>query len=247
MVARAELQQHLERLFADCALTDYCPNGLQVAGRNNINKIVVGVTACQALLDIAVEQQTDAIIVHHGYFWKGENPCITGIKQTRLATLLNHDINLFAYHLPLDVHPELGNNAQLAKQLNFTIDTEHNQGLLNIGRSQCNTLEQLAEHIGNVLARKPQVIAVDNPKINAIAWCTGAAQDMIEQAAELGADVFISGEISERTFHLAKEYNIHYLAAGHHATERYGIQALGQHLSEAFELDVEYVDIDNPV
>ena len=242
------LTDYLNQLLQIDTFSDYCPNGLQVAGKNEIKKIISGVTACQALLDIAAEKKADAVLVHHGYFWRGENPCVVGIKRQRLSTLMEHDINLLAYHLPLDAHPLYGNNAQLAQHLDFKVKKIIDNGLFYIGElTQPQAAAVLQQDIAHVLEQQPQWVQGNHNKIKTIAWCTGGAQDFIEKAANYGVDAYLSGEISERTFHLAKELGIHYLAAGHHATERYGIQALGTHLVEQFQLEIEFVDIPNPV
>jgi len=232
---------------------DYCPNGLQVEGNNKVNRIICGVTACQDLIEAAIEKQADAILVHHGYFWKNESAVITGIKRKRIQGLLEHDISLLAYHLPLDAHPQLGNNITLAEKLGI-IDTTcvqqgASKGLLWSGAfSAPLTADEVCAHIGKHLNRRPQHLpAASDKPIKTIGWCTGGAQHYIEEAAAMGLDGFISGEVSEQTFHLAKELDIHYFAAGHHATESYGVQALGGHLSEKFSLEVEFVDIANPV
>lgn len=252
MVDVQDLLQHLNDLLEPHLFRDYCPNGLQVQGKSNIQNLVTGVTASQALIDAAIELQADAILVHHGYFWKGEDPCVSGMKRSRLAALLQHDINLLAYHLPLDAHPSLGNNAQLAELLEFEL---HRRFALADGSllgfsgeiSEALTVEAFGQHLYKKLGREPQVIAAGNKKIKKIAWCTGAAQDAIEQAWEQGVDAFISGEISERTVHFAREMGIHYFAAGHHATERYGVKALGDALAKNFQIRHQFIDIDNPV
>jgi len=232
---------------------DYCPNGLQVEGRGEINKIICGVTACQALIDSAIEKQADAILVHHGYFWKNEDPVITGIKRKRIKSLLDNDISLLAYHLPLDAHKQLGNNATLAQKLSLQVDKDmqqaDEQGLLWNGQlSERMSANNLASHIEARLGRTPLHLPdAANKPIQKIAWCTGGAQHYIEEAAAMGMDAYISGEVSEQTFHLARELNIHYFAAGHHATESYGVQALGAHLSDQFGVQAEFVDIANPV
>lgn len=230
---------------------DYCPNGLQVEGRQRIRRLVSGVTASMALLEAARDNGADAIIVHHGYFWKGESPAITGMKRQRLQLLLQHDISLIAYHLPLDAHAELGNNAQLARQLDIEItgglqSTANPIG--NVGKlNDAMTLESFAEKITQRLGRAPQFIAGGKHEIRTVAWCTGAAQNYIEQAAELGVDAFLSGEISEQTVHSARELGLHFIAAGHHATERYGVRALGEYLARELPIEHEFIDIDNPV
>jgi len=228
---------------------DYCPNGLQVQGREDIKKIVTGVTASMALLEAADALGADLVLVHHGYFWKNEDARVIGIKHARLKFLLAHDINLAAYHLPLDAHPEVGNNTQLARVLGMRPEGyAGEQGIVAYGSLIADIpLVQFASQIAVALGRQPQVIGREGKIIRHAAWCTGAAQDYIEQAIELGVDVFISGEISERTVHVAREAGIAYIAAGHHATERYGIKALGEHLAQHFGLDCHFIDIDNPV
>ncbi|GGA69913.1 GTP cyclohydrolase 1 type 2 [Neiella marina] len=247
-----DLIRYLDELLQADKIRDYCPNGLQVQGRDEVGKIVTGVTASQALVDAAVERQADAILVHHGYFWKSESPVITGMKHHRLKALLGADINLIGYHLPLDVHPQLGNNAQLAALLDIDVigGLEPNDpfSVAMLGRfSQPLSGAQLAQRISHVLERSPLHIAASERPISTVGWCTGGGQSFIEQAALAGCDAFISGEVSEQTFHIAQELNIDYFAAGHHATERYGVKALGEHLAEQHGLDVEFVDIDNPV
>ena len=202
-----------------------------------------------ALLQAAAEAKADTILVHHGYFWRGEALPITGIKKRRIQFLLQHDINLFAYHLPLDAHAELGNNVMLAKQLGLTITGRAGDKdmLLLAELNQPQTLQTLVETIAHKLQRTPQVIGDLNKPIKYIALCTGAAQGYIEQAVAAGVDVYISGEISEQTVHVARESGMSYISAGHHATERYGIQALGEHLAQKFDFQHEFIDIDNPV
>ncbi len=242
------LNNYLNTLLQPERFSDYCPNGLQVEGRHEINKIVTGVTASMALLQAAHKAGADAILVHHGYFWRGEALPITGIKKQRIQFLLQHDINLFAYHLPLDMHAELGNNVMLAKQLGLKISAwagEKNMlALAELNPAQ--TLQSLSLMIENKLQRTPQVIGDLNKPIKRIALCTGAAQGYIEEAAAAGVDCYISGEISEQTVHVARESGMSYISAGHHATERYGIQALGEHLAQKFGLQHVFIDIDNP-
>ncbi len=252
MVERDKLASYCSELLAVSAQRDYCPNGLQVAGKPEIQKIISGVTASQALIDAAVAANADAMLVHHGYFWKGETPCIVGQKYRRIAALIGADISLYAYHLPLDVHPQLGNNAQLAQQLGIdfgaAIGPANNPELVRCAPlSNPVSIHDFAQHVGATLSRQPLLITGHDRLVTTVAWCTGGAQDYIELAAAVGADVYISGEVSERTFHAAKELGIHYLAAGHHATERYGVQALGRHLAKQFSLDHEFIEIDNPV
>jgi len=229
---------------------DYCPNGLQVEGRPQIKRLISGVTASMALLEAARDNGADAIIVHHGYFWKGESPVVSGMKRKRLQLLLQNDISLIAYHLPLDAHPELGNNAQLARQLDIeitgglqaTANPIGNVGKLNAAMSPESFVEKIAQRLG----RAPQFIEGGNHDIHTVAWCTGAAQDYIEQAAALGVDAFISGEISEQTVHSARELGLHFIAAGHHATERYGVRALGERLAKQLQIEHRFIDIANP-
>lgn len=246
---REELVSYLDELLAPEKFRDYCPNGLQVEGRGEVRRIVAGVTASQALLDAAVARQADAVLVHHGYFWKGEDGRLTGIRRQRLGTLIGHDINLLAYHLPLDAHPEFGNNAQLARRLGWLAEGRFgDQDIAWHGRLAAPAdLAALAGNLADVLGRSPLVIGDPARPIRRIAWCTGGAQGYFEQAIALGVDAYVSGEISEPTVHLARESGVAYLAAGHHATERYGVQALAEHLAGRFGIACEFVDVDNPV
>jgi dinuclear metal center YbgI/SA1388 family protein len=211
--------------------------------------VVCGVTASLALIEHAATMQADAILVHHGWFWRGEESRVTGFRKVRLATLLRHDINLFGYHLPLDLHPQLGNNAQLAQRLGWKITGRCGEyDLIFIGEPASPiTAGQLADDLAMGLGRKPLLIGDASRRVSRIGWCTGAAQSSFEQAVLAGVDVYVSGEISEPTVHLARESGVAYIAAGHHATERYGIAALGEHLAERFGLEVHFLDVDNPV
>ncbi|MGY4026383.1 Nif3-like dinuclear metal center hexameric protein [Aeromonas rivuli] len=253
MIRRQKLTNILNQLLEPHAIKDYCPNGLQVEGRDEIRKIVTGVTASQGLLDAAVAEGADAILVHHGYFWKGEAEVVTGMKQRRLKTLLTHDINLFAYHLPLDVHPELGNNAQLAKLLGIRVrrglEPWDKKSVAMVGKfDDPLSGEALAARIGERLGRAVLHCGESGPAlIETVAWCTGGGQSYINLAAEQGIDAFISGEASEQTIHTAREMGMHFFAAGHHATERYGVKALGEWLATEHGVEVIFVDIDNPV
>ncbi len=248
-----ELVAYTNRLLAIENFNDYCPNGLQVQGRPEVHTLIGGVTACQALLDAAITQQTDAVLVHHGWFWKGEDPCIVGMKQRRLATLLRHDISLIAYHLPLDAHPELGNNAQLARRLDLTVTgtaggNGRTPGLVMLGElAEPVSGANFAARIETRLQRKSLHIPGSDAPIRRLVWCTSAAQSSIEIAFNEGADAFLTGEASEQTVHFARENGLHFFAAGHHATERYGVQALGAHLAQQFALRFTFIDIDNPV
>jgi len=246
---REQLADYLDRLLQAANFRDYCPNGLQVEGRAEIRHIVAGVTASQALLDAAVARGADAVLVHHGWFWKGEDGRVTGIRRRRLGTLLAHDINLFAYHLPLDAHPELGNNAQLA--VRFGWQPEGRFGEQDIGwLGRCvdgATAGSLAAALTAGLGRAPLLLGDAGRPVRRLGWCTGGAQGWFEQAIALGVDAFVSGEASEQTTHLARESGVAYLACGHHATERYGVAALAAHLAAQCGLHCEFVDIDNPV
>jgi dinuclear metal center YbgI/SA1388 family protein len=231
---------------------DYCPNGLQVEGKQEIKKIVSGVTACQGLLDAALAAKADLILVHHGYFWKGEEQTIVSIKKRRLQTLLVNDLNLLAYHLPLDAHARFGNNVQLAKKMGWSITSgmgsDVGQSIVLLGELETPlTAAQLNQKITQKLARAPLCIDGHQRLIKKIAWCTGSAQSYIEEVASYGVDAFISGEISEQTVHLARELGVTYFSAGHHATESYGVQALGEHLAAKFSIEHEFIDIANPV
>jgi len=244
---RNELAAYLDGLLDAGRFRDYCPNGLQVEGRQEVRRIVCGVTASQALLEAALAAGADALLVHHGYFWRGEDGRITGIRRARLKTLLENDLSLFAYHLPLDAHAELGNNAQLALRMGWTVEgrfAEQDVGFLG---STGGTAQELAERLALKLGRLPLLVGDAARPLKRIAWCSGGAQDYFEQAIAAGADAYVSGEISEQTLHLAQESGVPYLAAGHHATERYGVQALGAHLAGRFSIECRYVEIDNPV
>ena len=250
-VDRNEVIKFLADELKISLIRDYCPNGLQVEGQPGISSIVSGVTASQALIEAAIDLNADTLLVHHGYFWRNENECIVGPKQKRIRLLLEHDINLLAYHLPLDCHPELGNNIQLARILDFKPVGrfgENDIGWLGeMNRPDISTVGELAFLIEKRLNRKPLLIGNPEQKLKTIGWCTGAAQDLLPDAFLNNANVFLSGEISERTVHEAREYGIAYLACGHHATERYGIAALGNLLAHRFGVQHQFVEIDNPV
>ncbi|WP_299659549.1 Nif3-like dinuclear metal center hexameric protein [uncultured Psychromonas sp.] len=247
-----KLANKLDQFLEIHQFKDYCPNGLQIEGREQVKKVVTGVTANQALIDAAIAHNADAILVHHGFFWKGESQQIVGMKYKRIKALIENGINLYAYHLPLDVHPELGNNKQLAELLNIIdrrpLEPWDKRSVGRVGKFEnAITPQALVESITQQLQRAPLWIDGGKPEIKTIAWCTGGGQDYITIAAEQGIDAFISGEISERTTHIAKEMGVHYFAAGHHATERYGVKALGEWLAAEMDLDVIFIDIDNPV
>ncbi len=249
MVKINELTDYIQQLLQVERFKDYCPNGLQVEGKKVINKIVSGVTASMALLEEAHAVQADLVLVHHGYFWRNEDARVVGIKRQRLAFLLKNDINLLAYHLPLDAHLELGNNVQLGKMLGITpLGFAGESNIVAYGNLEKPIqLTDFVEHIEKTLQRKPIVVGPQQKTVQKVAWCTGAAQGYIDRAIELGVDVYISGEISEQTNHEALESGVSYISAGHHATERYGVQALGEHLAQKFDLSHQFIDIKNPV
>jgi dinuclear metal center YbgI/SA1388 family protein len=235
---------------------DYCPNGLQLEGKPEIGHIITGVTATQALLEAAVARGADAVLVHHGWFWKNENPCVIGPKRARLALAIKHDLNVFAFHLPLDAHPVLGNNAQLANVLGLVPDRDSDgqplttgpEGLIWLGRSgKDKTLGELSDSICKGLQRQAMIVGDLQQNLGRIAWCTGGAQGMMQAAIDAGATVYITGEASEPNFHLANETGTGFIAAGHHATERYGVRALGAAIADEFGIRVDFMDIDNPI
>ncbi|MFJ1300150.1 Nif3-like dinuclear metal center hexameric protein [Pseudomonadota bacterium AL_CKDN230030165-1A_HGKHYDSX7] len=235
---------------------DYCPNGLQVEGKSKIGHIITGVTASEALLRAAIERGADAVLVHHGWFWKNEDARIRGPKRTRLALTLAHELNLFGYHLPLDAHPTLGNNAQLARVLGLEPARREDGTPLTCGHDNLiwlgsapgvTTLGELAEQVQSRLGRAPLIVGESDQPVGRVAWCTGGAQGMMADAVDAGATVYITGEASEPTTHLARETGTGFIGAGHHATERYGVQALGEAVAQAFGIRVEFIDIDNPV
>jgi len=242
-----ELEKIIDQKLEVNAFKDYAPNGLQVEGSSTVKRIVTGVTASQKLLDAAVAHSADTIIVHHGYFWKNEPAAVRGMKRNRLKTLLLNDINLYGYHLPLDAHPELGNNAQLAKLLGIEVLGEI-MPLVPYGELSAGmAAEDFHQRIEQQLGRKVLHSAEGGPKIiRRVAWCTGGGQGFIQQAADFGVDAFITGEVSEQTIHIAREMGLHFFAAGHHASERYGVKALGEWLAAEHGLDVTFIDIDNP-
>lgn len=245
-----QLVTYLNQELNVSAIKDYCPNGLQVEGRQEVIRIVTGVTASQQLIDAAIAENADLILVHHGYFWKGEQEVITGMKKKRIAAILANDINLLAYHLPIDVHPHWGNNAQLGQLFGFDnvrpLDMIKPEGIVYQGDTQMS-LGEASQFIAAKLGRDVFVCEGDpNKKIEKVCWCTGGGQSFIEQVAQSDADLFITGEVSEQTIHIAREMDIAFIAAGHHATERYGVKAVGEHLAAEFGLSVTFIDIDNP-
>lgn len=250
---RETLLEYLNQQLTPEVFKDYCPNGLQVEGKPEVKKILTAVTASLNAVNAAVKEQADMLLVHHGYFWPGEASVITGMIKQRIAGLLNHDINLVAYHLPLDAHETYGNNIELAKRLGFSATRQLNkEGIGLVGRlNHPMTSFELCQHINQKLGRMPLFVAgktLDKAsKIETIAWCTGAAEGFIEQAAKHQVDAYLTGEASERTTHSARELGIDFIAAGHHATERYGVQALGQHLADKFGIEHVYFEDENPV
>lgn len=252
-LSATQLAQICDDLLSAQAFNDYCPNGLQVDANRPISTLVTGVTASQALIEAAIDVGADAILVHHGYFWKGEPAPLVGMKGKRIRTLLQNHLSLLAYHLPLDAHPTLGNNALLAQALDLTITgalyPHEKYPIGNISTSTPIRATDFAQKISQTLKRPPLHIISQSPDrlLQKIGLCTGGAQDMIEQAAKMGCDAFISGEISERTTHIAQELGIDYFAAGHHATETYGVRALGEYLATHHQLNVQFIHIDNPV
>ena len=248
-----EFERELNALMSPERIKDFCPNGMQIQGKEVINKVITGVTATQALIEAAIEKNADAIVVHHGYFWKNESYVIRGMKYQRIKALMDNNINLFAYHLPLDIHPELGNNAQLAKRLEI-----ESVSPLELGNELSVAMQgefpkaisgdTLTARINQTLSRECLHIAPpSNKAIKSVAWCTGGGQSYIEMAAEQGIDAFITGEASEQTTHVAREMNIHFFCAGHHATERYGAKALAEYINDNLGVAAEFIDIDNPV
>lgn len=250
MVQRDELTAYMNALLGCERFKDYGPNGLQVEGRPQINNVVCGVTASLALIDQAIVMQADALIVHHGLFWRGQDGRVVGWMKQRLHRLLAADMNLYAYHLPLDASPEVGNNAQLGSRLGLeVIEYIGEQGLIALGQPQdgsCWSLDQLTQRVRDTLQREPLVIAGDGRPLCKLAWCSGGAQGFFEFAIAAGADAYLTGEISEPQMHYARESGVAFLACGHHATERFGIQALGQRISNHFGLGCAYVEVDNP-
>lgn len=249
MVDREQMHRALDRLLVPQRFRDYCPNGLQVEGTGQVRRLVTGVTACQPLLDAATAWQADAVLVHHGFFWRNEDPCLRGMKGRRIATLIRANINLFAYHLPLDVHPELGNNAGLGRALGLEdflpLDRDDPSLPVFVGEfPEPRPLTAIAGQLEAALGRG--VIAVGDCSVTRIAWCTGGGQGYIDTAAAAGVDAFVSGEISEQTTHSAREQGIGFIAAGHHATERFGARSVGDWLAAEFGLEHRFIDIDNP-
>ena len=250
-VALSTLVAEADQYLQASRISDYCPNGLQVEGRPQVSRIVSGVTASQALIDAALEAEADLILVHHGYFWRGEDARVVGMKQRRLRSLLVNDLNLLAYHLPLDVHPEVGNNVQLARRLGIEVEgplVPEDPKVVGLAGSLPAPMSAaaFAERVGAVLGRPPLLVDAGRP-VQRIGWCTGGGQGYIDRAIEAGVDLYLTGEASEQTFHSAQENGISFIAAGHHATERYGVQALGDYLARRFALEHRFIDCPNPI
>ena len=243
------LGQAFDALLQPEKFRDYGPNGLQVEGDREVRLLVSGVTASRALIEAAIDAQADAIVVHHGLFWRGQDGRVTGWMRERLRLLLGHGIHLFAYHLPLDAHPELGNNAQLARVLGLQADGRFGEQDLGFVGAAANTWDRpqaLAEHVAAVLGRPVTCVGGSDRPVRRVAWCTGGAQGYFESAIAQGVDAFITGEISEPQAHLARETGVAFLACGHHATERYGAPALGAHVAQALGISHRFIEIDNP-
>lgn len=249
-VTRDDIVRRVDEWLEPGRFQDYCPNGLQVEGKPEVRRIISGVTASQAFIDAALDAGADMIIVHHGYFWKGEDQRIQGMKKRRLKALLAQDVSLLAYHLPLDAHMELGNNRQLADRLGIqnARPLKPDGGLVWSGELDAPvSADSFAGLLEDRLGRPPLHVGEGCSEIQRVAWCTGAAQGFIDQALDAGADAYISGEISEPTVHTARECGIHYFSAGHHATERYGVQAVGERLARELDIEHRFIDVDNPV
>ncbi len=246
MAARYEIVSYLATLLAVHRFEDYGPNGLQVEGRAEVLRLVSGVTASRALIDAAIEAKADAILVHHGLFWRGQDGRLTGWLAERVKRLMAHGINLFAYHLPLDAHVEFGNNAQLGLQLGFVADARFGEQELGFAGPAALTLDGLAQRVNAALGREPLVLPGDGRALKRIGWCTGGAQGYFESAIAAGVDAFITGEVSEPQAHLARETGVAFLACGHHATERFGAPAVAAHVAVRFGLEHRFIEIDNP-
>ena len=245
---RDELLARLNGWLEPEKFKDYAPNGLQVQGRAEISRIVTAVSATQTVIDKAVELQADALLVHHGWFWRGEDSCLIGVKKNRIKSILAADINLIAYHLPLDAHPEMGNNACLGKLLHATHVRQSGEGdFVWSGEIEPTSVRDLSQRLSKLLHRPVLVLGNEDKQIHNMAWCSGAAADFLDEAIAIGAGAYLSGEAAERSTHLARESGVPFLVCGHHATERFGIQALGARIEKEFGLECIFVDDDNPI
>ncbi|MCZ8016960.1 MAG: Nif3-like dinuclear metal center hexameric protein [Limnobacter sp.] len=244
---RNVLEHDLRELLDQARMQDYCPNGLQLEGRSQIRRVLTGVTASQGLIDLAVELNADAILVHHGLMWKGDPQVVTGFRKVRLKAALGHDLNVFAYHLPLDKHPELGNNAQLGKMLGWPSDRVlGDKGLIHFGELAApQNLQSIVDLVVSTLGHRVQVEGAEDPQrlVRTVAWCTGGAPGYVEQAALAGADLYLTGELSEPAVHVARECGVSLLGAGHHATERCGVKALGEWVAQRYGIEVVFQDL----
>jgi dinuclear metal center YbgI/SA1388 family protein len=242
------LTAYLNEYLGVAVVQDYCPNGLQVEGFSEIRKLATAVTASQAAIEQAIEWGADALLVHHGFFWRNEPAPLVGIKGKRIQTAMQADLNILAYHLPLDMHSQVGNNAQLAQLLNIVDDQFDPKRVWRAGHLDFSLpLDGFAERIRRTMRRDPLVISGGDHPVSHIAWCSGAGQGYFAEAIAAGVDTFLTGEVSESNYHLAKEAGVHFIAAGHHATERLGVQALAEHLVFRYALDHRYIELDNPV
>ena len=252
MAKLQDIIQWCDQTLKSPEFKDYAPNGLQIEGKTEVHKILAAVTASQDAIDAAIRENADLLLVHHGYFWKGEAYPITGMRGKRIKSLIQHDISLLAYHLPLDSHPSLGNNAAIADLLELerieALDPSERHPIGNIGYlNQPMPVEEFKKFVSEKLKFDVTHLPADKNMIEKVGFCTGGAQDFIVKAAEQGCDAYISGEVSERTFYEAKELGVHYFACGHHATERYGVQRLGQAISEQFDIEYVYFELNNPI
>lgn len=252
MAKLQDIIQWCDQTLKSPEFKDYAPNGLQIEGKTEVRKILAAVTASQDAIDAAIRENADLLLVHHGYFWKGEAYPITGMRGKRIKSLIQHDISLLAYHLPLDSHPSLGNNAAIADLLKLerieALDPSERHPIGNIGYlNQPMPVEDFKKFVSEKLKFDAIHLPADKTMIEKVGFCTGGAQDFIVKAAEQGCDAYISGEVSERTFYEAKELGVHYFACGHHATERYGVQRLGQAISEQFDIEYVYFELNNPI
>ena len=252
MAKLQDIIQWCDQTLKSPEFKDYAPNGLQIEGKTEVRKILAAVTASQDAIDAAIRENADLLLVHHGYFWKGEAYPITGMRGKRIKSLIQHDISLLAYHLPLDSHPSLGNNAAIADLLELerikALDPSERHPIGNIGYlNQPMPVEDFKKFVSETLKFDVTHLPADKNMIEKVGFCTGGAQDFIVKAAEQGCDAYISGEVSERTFYEAKELDVHYFACGHHATERYGVQRLGQAISEQFDIEYVYFELNNPI